>query len=248
MRLVTIQASAFKSIFEVLKDILNDVNLIFDKDGIHLFTLDNARSSLVQMHLEASKFETYEWTEYIECGINFSNTFKLLKCISSSDILEIQVNNKEIINIMVFSENKKSKTNFSLKLLDINETKMTKNLEIKNTVTTILPSIDFQRLCRDMSNIGTTMNIHRKDSQIKFSVNGDFANQETVIETDHTDLDIEGSYPFKYLSIFTKATAMCSNVFIIQEKENRFLVLKYDVANLGEINFYIASKIKDEDL
>ena len=41
MFLKTIQASAFKNIFEVLKDILNDVNVSFSKKGIHMLTLDN---------------------------------------------------------------------------------------------------------------------------------------------------------------------------------------------------------------
>ena len=33
MKLATIQASAIKSTFEVLKDILNDVNVYFKPDG-----------------------------------------------------------------------------------------------------------------------------------------------------------------------------------------------------------------------
>ena len=37
MRLVTIQASAIKSTFEVLKDILNDVNIIVSLD-VHTIT------------------------------------------------------------------------------------------------------------------------------------------------------------------------------------------------------------------
>ena len=45
MRLVTIQASAFKSTFEVLKDILNDVNIYFKPDGMYIVTLDTARTS-----------------------------------------------------------------------------------------------------------------------------------------------------------------------------------------------------------
>ena len=47
MKLVTIQASAIKAIFEVLKDILNDVNIYFRSDGMYIVTLDTARSSLV---------------------------------------------------------------------------------------------------------------------------------------------------------------------------------------------------------
>ena len=49
MKLVTIQASAVKSIFEVLKDILNDVNIYFRPDGVYIVTLDTARTSLVDI-------------------------------------------------------------------------------------------------------------------------------------------------------------------------------------------------------
>ena len=57
MKLVTIQASAVKSIFEVLKDILNDVNIYFQPDGVYIVTLDTARTSLVDMFLSADNFE-----------------------------------------------------------------------------------------------------------------------------------------------------------------------------------------------
>ncbi len=49
MRLVTIQASAIKSTFEVLKDILNDVNIYFRPQGMYIVTLDTARTSLIDM-------------------------------------------------------------------------------------------------------------------------------------------------------------------------------------------------------
>ena len=68
MRLATIQASAIKSTFEVLKDILNDVNLYFKEDGLYLTTLDNARASLVDMFLTADNFEEYSCPEPIIAG------------------------------------------------------------------------------------------------------------------------------------------------------------------------------------
>ena len=62
MKLVTIQASAVKSIFEVLKDILNDVNIYFRPDGVYIVTLDTARTSLVDIYLAADNFEQYSST------------------------------------------------------------------------------------------------------------------------------------------------------------------------------------------
>ena len=51
MKLVTIQASAIKSTFEVLKDILNDVNVYFNPDGMTITSLDTARVALVDVYL-----------------------------------------------------------------------------------------------------------------------------------------------------------------------------------------------------
>ena len=181
MKLATIQASAIKSTFEVLKDILNDVNIYFKPDGMYIVTLDTARTSLVDMFLSADNFEEYECEHDIIAGINVSNTFKLLKSITNNDVLVININSKEYMNIEIHSEAKKTSTKFALKLLDINENQ----IEVPNVnMTTITPmaSSDFQRICRDMYNIGTNIEITREGTNLKLLCNGDFANQETDIK------------------------------------------------------------------
>lgn len=246
MKLVTIQASAFKSTFEVLKDILNDVNIYFKPDGMYIVTLDTARTSLIDMFLSSDNFEEYHCDqEEIIAGINISNTFKLLKTITNNDVLKIEINSKEYMDIEITSETKKTSTKFQLKLLDINESRI-EVPGIQMTTITTLPSADFQRLCRDMSNIGSEIEISRNDKRIKFKCEGDFANQETVIECQEESPDITGLYSLKYLNIFTKATSMCASVQIIQEIGNRFLILKYNVANLGELKFYLATKVSED--
>jgi proliferating cell nuclear antigen len=246
MKLVTIQASAFKSTFEVLKDILNDVNIYFKPDGMYVVTLDTARTSLVDMFLSADNFEEYHCDQdEIIAGINISNTFKLLKTITNNDVLKIEINSKEYMNIEITSESKKTSSTFQLKLLDINESRI-EVPEVEMSTITTLPSADFQRLCRDMSNIGTDIEIKRSGKQINFSCQGDFANQDTSIECTEESQTITGLYSLKYLNIFTKATSMCASVQIIQETGNRFLILKYNVANLGELKFYLATKVSED--
>lgn len=246
MKLVTIQASAFKSTFEVLKDILNDVNIYFRPQGMYIVTLDTARTSLIDIFLAADNFEEYECTqEEIIAGINISNTFKLLKTITNNDVLKIEINSKEHMDIEISSEAKKTNTKFQLKLLDINESRI-EVPDVEMTTVTTLPSIDFQRLCRDMSNIGNYIEIIRSGKEIKFNCEGDFANQETSIECVEESPTISGLYSLKYLNIFTKATSMCASVQIIQETGNRFLILKYNVANLGELKFYLATKVSED--
>jgi proliferating cell nuclear antigen len=248
MKLTTIQASAFKSTFEVLKDILNDVNVYFRPSGVYVITLDTARTSLIDMHLAADNFEEYECEqEEIIAGINISNTFKLLKTITNNDVLKISIETKEYMNIEIISEAKKTNSKFQLKLLDINESRI-EVPDVEMTTITTIPSADFQRLCRDMSNIGTDIEIKRSGKNIHLKCDGDFANQETIIECPDESPTIGGLYSLKYLNIFTKATSMCASVQIIQEIGNRFLILKYTVANLGDLKFYLATKVSEDQL
>ena len=75
MHLKTIQAAALKSVFEVLKDIINDVNVYFTASGIHILTLDTARVTLVHMNLGADNFEEYECPSDITAGLNLANVY-----------------------------------------------------------------------------------------------------------------------------------------------------------------------------
>jgi len=241
MKLATIQASAIKSTFEVLKDILNDVNVYFKPSGVYITTLDTARTSLVDMFLSSDNFEEYECENEIVAGINVSNTFKLLKSITNNDVLMISINSREFMNIEIHSETKKTSTKFALKLLDINENQI-EVPDMNMTTVTPMPSIDFQRICRDMYNIGGDIEITRDGKVLRLKCEGDFANQETEIQCTEESPRICGTYSLRYMNIFTKATSMCSTVQIMQEDNNRFLILKYNVANLGDLKFYLATK------
>jgi proliferating cell nuclear antigen len=245
MKLVTVQAAAIKSTFEVLKDILNDVNIYFKPEGMFIVTLDTARTSLIDMFLPSDNFEEYTCNGNIDCGVNMTNMYKLLKTITVNDVLIISINSKEFMNIEIHSEQKKTSTKFELKLLDINENQI-EVPETEMTVITPIPSVDFQRICRDMSNIGDELEIYRGGKSLKLVCKGDFANQETEIQCVDESPDLSGTYSLKYMNIFTKATSMCSTVQIMQEEQNRFLILKYNVANLGDLKFYLATKVNED--
>jgi proliferating cell nuclear antigen len=215
---------------------------------MYIVTLDTARTSLIDMFLAADNFEEYSCEqEEIIAGINISNTFKLLKTITNNDVLTIEINSKEYMDIEITSEAKKTSTKFQLKLLDINESRI-EVPDVNMTSVTILPSADFQRLCRDMSNIGNEIEITRVGKELRLRCEGDFANQETAIECPEESPEITGLYSLRYLNIFTKATSMCSSVQIMQEEGNRFLILKYNVANLGDLKFYLATKVSEDQL
>jgi len=93
-----------------------------------------------------------------------------------------------------------------------------------------------------MYNIGGDIEITRDGKVLRLKCEGDFANQETEIQCTEESPRICGTYSLRYMNIFTKATSMSSTVQIMQEDNNRFLILKYNVANLGDLKFYLATK------
>lgn len=242
MYLKTVQAIAIKSLLEVLKDIINDVNVYFDSSGMKIVAFDVARVTLVHVKLNAENFEEYSCSKDVVLGINVSNTFKLLKSISNNDILSI-TNTDENLIITVSNSTKKSTSKFSIKLLDLNEDFLelpeTSDDDIKETM---IPSIDFQKIIRDMSNIGSELLVKRVGNTVEFSCEGDFAEKQTIIEQ-ADDVGTEGAtgtFSLKYLSMFTKATILCPIVQIIQNTDETPIILKYTIANLGELKFYLA--------
>jgi len=244
MYLKTIQATAVKAVFEVLKDIINDVNVYFTPAGIHILTLDTARVTLVNMTLGSENFEEYECPEEIIAGLNMSNVYKLLKSVTGHDTLTLRVEGRDVMDILIENSVKKSFTNFRLKLLDINEDVL--NLpDIHMNVISTMPSVDFQRITRDMSNLSNEMTIIRDGHKLELSCIGDFADQKTILDFPEDVKRTGNIFSLKYINLFTKATNMCSSVQLMQdsENENMPIIFRYTIANLGDLRFYLAPKI-----
>lgn len=248
MHLKTVQASALKSCFEVLKDALHDVNMFFTPTGMSITALDNAKAALINMKLLAENFEEYSCPEPITAGVNMTNMFKLFKIITSNDVLSIDINSKDIMEITIENATKNTKTKFNVKLLWINDDILSIP-DIERQSTTILPSVDFQRICRDMSNLGENVTITRKDNMVHFACSGDFADQSTSIDTEQDDFkgEVGNIYSLKYINLFTKATNMCSTMKIhLTEPTDRIpIIFVYNVANLGEIEFLLAARLDE---
>lgn len=239
MHLKTIQASAVRTLFEVLKDIINDVNIVFDKDGISMSSLDTAHVTFINMMMSSDNFEQYNCPSRTLAGLNLLNTFKIMKTITNNDTLSMSIDSSEIMDIQIDNEGKKTTTKFRLKLLDIND-EVYENPSITMDSVTIIQSASFQRIIRDMANIADNVIIKRYENKLAFICDGDFAQQETIFECPDTIEDvIEYPYSLKYIHIFTKATSICSNIEVMQSK-NGPIAFKYSIANLGDITFFLA--------
>ena len=251
----TVQSSAFRTLVEALKDILTDCNFVIDKSGVKLIATDNSHSVLIHMKLQAENFDVYECAEDITIGINMNNLYKLIKTMSNNDTLGLFMSEEDmnVLCIRLENKDKNASTVYKLNLLDIDQENINIPPASFDTELT-LPSGDFQKLIRDMMNIGENVEIKSVGSTMFFSCNGDFASQETTLcETNNglqfsqsstEDNPIQGIFSLKYLSLFTKCTNMCPiiNMYI---KNDYPLIIKYSVANLGDIKLCLAPNMTE---
>jgi len=140
---------------------------------------------------------------------------------------------------------------FKFKVMDINRRKIVVPEEHFESVIT-MPSTDFQKYCRDMSHIGEVVDIRSVDQNLSMTVRGDFAEQEKIIGTSDAGVSflrssrnvVQGRFSLRCLVMFSKCTNLCSNVEILM-KNNYPLIVRYQVANLGEIKLALAPYVEN---
>jgi len=246
----TVQASAIRILIEALKDILTDANLVFETTGIKLIAMDSSNTVLIHMKLEADKFEMYKCLKKTIIGVNMLNLFKLIKTMQNTDTLTLFVNknNQNKLGIRINNHEKNTTTIYELNLLDIAEDDI-KIPPAEFDSELILPSSDFQKLIRDMINIGGNVEIKSVGSNLIFNCDGDFANQSTVLgETNHglkykqkqnPECPVQGVYSLKYLILFTKCTNLSPHIQLYI-KNDYPLIIQYSIASLGNIKLCLA--------
>ena len=248
--LQTVQSNALRILSEVLKETLNDINFCFDETGMKVMAMDGSHVALVYLKLHADKFEKYMCEQELLVGLNMTSFHKLMKTVTNNDTVTffIEKNKPHEFGIKIENADKNSCTTFHLKMLDIDEHEINiPDVELDSQIS--MPSNEFQKMCRDMMNISDTIELTSANNALKLVCNGDYAKQETVIgEATHglsftkNENEVTGKFSLKYINLFTKSTNL-SNVVNIYMKTNYPLMLKYSVANLGEIMFCLAPKM-----
>jgi proliferating cell nuclear antigen len=252
----TVQASAFRVLIEALKEILTDCNLDFSPDSLKVIAMDPSHSVLVHLKLEGDKFEVFHCPEPITLGINTLNFFKLIKALQNNDTLTLFLEKDNINQLCIKMDNGEANrtTTYRMNLMDLNqENFQIPSVEFDAVIT--LPSSDFQKICRDMYNLGDNIEIRSYGEQISFSCTGDIASQTTTIGqsnigglsviNENTSNIVQGVYALKYLVLFTKCTNLCNTIELFL-KNDYPLIIRYSVANLGQVKCALAAQCTDD--
>ena len=258
----------FKTLTEVLSNVLTETTWVFtapdpknpDKFvGLEIATADTTRTIYIKVRLDAKEFLPYFCKyERFELGICLQNLYKLLKSVDKEDTMSLYVeeNDKQSLIIEIENEDKKSKTFYKLKLLDLNQpTKKAAKIEFDIKIT--MPSGEFHKLCREMNNIAEYVDIKCTSKNIIFTCKGDCAERSTIYKSEEGGLNIsaenkkthnivQGVYELKNIVLFTKCANLCNDISIYM-KNDFALTIIYTIATLGNITIAL-SPVKEENI
>ena len=249
-RIRTVKAAPIRTLSEALKEILTEANIEIDQNGLKIMAMDGTHTVLVHLRLHADRFDEYKCPQKHILGINMINLFKLVKTMSNNDSLVMFMERRDTtkMGIVILNGEKQMETTFNLNLieLDINPIEIP---PVQFSAIITMPSLDFQKIIRDMGTLGETVEITSASNQLILKCRGDFAEQETIMSENNNTMKVQksgsatevvqGIFQLKHLVLFTKCTSLCPSIELYL-KNDFPLILRYTVANLGEIKLVLA--------
>jgi proliferating cell nuclear antigen len=244
------QGIILKKIIEALRELVTDVNLDISKEGISLQAMDASHVALVTFFLRAEYFQDFHCDRPQTLGISIGSLGKVIKCAENEDSIVIRAeDNASLITFIFEGKHDDRVSEFNLNLLTL-ETEHMGIPDQEYAAIIQIPSPEFNRICKELSQLSDTLNIDITKERVIFSVNGDTGrgaisltqkNDKNIIEVIN---NVNASFALRYLNLFNKASTLSNNV-ILSVSEDLPLIVRYDF-EIGIMKYYLAPKINDE--
>lgn len=253
----TVQIQPIRNMITAIKDILTDATITFTKDGMKIINFDKTHTILVNVSLNAHRFEQYQCKpdKIIVCA-NTLHLFKVISTMSNDDTLSMYIDQSDyhdgiVSHLGLQYDNGDIKQCYSQKLRLIEpDTEELVVPDVEYSTVINLPTADFQKIIRDLNGISDRIEIKSVGSDLIFSCEGNFAssrifrsesdgNMEFVQKPDASTV-IQGEFSLKSLSHFIKCTPLCSHLEMYLGNDMP-LIIRYHVASLGQISLCLAN-------
>merc|ERR1712107_903830 len=245
-------------VLESLKDLLNESTWDCSDIGIQLQAMDNSHVSLVSVNLRADGFDKFRCDRTLSMGMSLTSMSKILRCAANDGIIAVKAQDQaDPVPFMFESPNQEKVSDYEMELMNLDQ----EHLGIPETdyaAVIKLPSMEFQRVIKDLSQFGESVVISCTKEGIKFSAAGDIGvgniklAQTANVDKEEEAVSIEMQEPVtlnfatRYLNMFTRASCLAPQGSLSMSPDVP-LVVEYNIGDIGHVRYYLAPKIEDED-
>ena len=242
------EAYVLKILAELLANNIKTGCFEIDETGIFLRMMDHHRKVLIDLNLSSAKsgFTMFKFnSKKMFLGINLNHFHKMLKSVKKKDSLELFIDDEfpNNLSIKVTPKENNRTTTSTIKIQSIQNLEIDLPICYSNSVS--ISSINYQKMLKELGNIGNMIQVNAKKYSIEFSCSaiGVYGRTVSFGETEDDDNDNELIYNEDFntetLGRISKLAGLSTNIQIFPGKP---LYFKSNIGNLGEINIYIKSK------
>jgi proliferating cell nuclear antigen PCNA len=218
------------------------------KGGIKIVEINDYESIIIIIKLDAENFYKFDCKKpTFSVGMDPTNMFNILKNIDKEGHVTFYVNeqNKQTLNIELQNNEKKSRSIYDFKLMELDERKISP-LPPEFDINIQMKTKDFHDICKELSTYSQFMIIECTDKKIQFKCKG------AVREFEHDDegkdscvfirlnpnrdkskpVIVREIYDLNDICMFNKCKNISANVQILLRNEY-IMFVRYKVASYG---------------
>jgi len=255
------KVNAFTEIFKNLKNILDDINIVFMTDKIYMQGMDNTHALLFEMNLEKEWFDSYDVTTQDTFGLHCETFFKIINCLNNGQYITIECEPvDDYMTITFVGENQISKI-FELSRIELDHV----DLEIPDVeyeVDVCFDSREFSELIKETAIFNDTLNFKCDEESIQMIAEGTLGKMTVSIKEDDIilfsieegcSLDINYTLGFLdkicgFSKINNETQIHCSEKYPMKIQYNLDEVTSdsNEIISKSFCRFFIAPKINDD--
>ena len=271
--LKTLKSIILKSLFETIKPYIKETNIVINKDGLKISTLDPSKISLTYIKLDAKKFESYYCEKPVVVGIDTSVLFKTIKSANRRETITFYMdkNDEDKLGIELADPFMGKVKDYKIPMLALDD-KVINISEMSFDYVINIPSVQFQQIIKDIQLLeGKVVEIKSVGKQLIFNCSDGLAefktaiseidenlnkDQKTLLQQNGEDIRsvkfektndkiVQGRFKLSHLINFIKASHLCENMNILLTNDKP-LILEYFVADLGIMRFLLCGVTDNE--
>jgi len=248
-----------KKLIEAMKDLFADVNFDCTPSGITCQAMDSSHVCLCSVLMRSEAFDPYRCDRNLTLGMNCGTMSKILKCAGNDESITLRSEDNADSVIFVYERpNNERLSKFEMKVMDIESEHLGIPTQEYDAVIE-LPSAEFSRICRDLSQFGDTVTIACTKDGIRFSCEGETGKGSITLRQNTTsegkaDEDVTitlneavtQTYAMRFLILFSRGQSLSKRV-TLSICNDVPLVAEYKIGDEGYIRYFLAPKIDDDN-
>ena len=232
-----------KSIFIGASNIVDEIQIEIDSDGMRARALDRSHVSFISFDLSVDFFDEFTLTEPETLHVDMDNVVNVLKRSKNNDILTITTDSNNII----FTFTGESKRTFNIKQIDMDYT--SPEPPIINTPINKLP-IPFNILkdsVTDIEMVTEKINIKVTEDNVIFTGHGNFSDVQTeYLHGERVDTTIDSNYTLEYIKKILQINQVTDTIYLSLGTDTPLLIHLEGLEG-EKVEFLLAPRMEERE-